>query len=184
MVSGRELWKTDGTLAGTVLVADVAPGIGNASPTDLAPIGTELYFAAGHGAAGRELWKSDGTAAGTVLVADVNAGASSSNPATHDRARDVGGVHGQRRPSRESSCGRPMARRGGTTQLADIMPGAHGSAPADLTPDAAGGLVFAADDGVAGRELWATDGTAAGTVLLTGHQPARRRHAATHGRSA
>src|SRR5262245_49473554 len=32
---GTELWKSDGTAAGTVLVADIVPGTGSGSPTNL-----------------------------------------------------------------------------------------------------------------------------------------------------
>ena len=45
-----------------------------------------------------------------------------------------------------------------------------GSYPDDLT--AVGGtLFFAADDGATGRELWKSDGTAAGTVLVKNISP-------------
>ena len=60
--SGRELWKSDGTSAGTVLVSDMRPGFNGTFPMDLTPVGSTLYFDAHDGSAGRELWKSDGTA--------------------------------------------------------------------------------------------------------------------------
>ncbi len=67
-VSGRELWKSDGTAAGTVLVKDINPGAGDSFPGNLTNVGGTLFFAANDGASGVELWKSDGTTAGTVLV--------------------------------------------------------------------------------------------------------------------
>jgi ELWxxDGT repeat protein len=70
-VNGRELWKSDGTAAGTVPVADIAPGPGSSDPTQLTAMGDVLFFAADDGVNGRELWRSDGTAAGTGLVADL-----------------------------------------------------------------------------------------------------------------
>ena len=64
---GCELWKSDGTAAGTVLVKDIDPGAGTRSRT-ACNVGGTLFFAADDATSGRELWKSDGTPAGTVLV--------------------------------------------------------------------------------------------------------------------
>src|SRR5256885_1520773 len=69
---GDELWKSDGTAAGTVLVKDINPGSADSSPSDLTNVNGTLFFVADDGTNGRELWKSDGTAAGTVLVKDIN----------------------------------------------------------------------------------------------------------------
>jgi ELWxxDGT repeat protein len=71
--TGLELWKTDGTAAGTVLVKDIAPG-GGADPTRLTALGNILLFEANDGTSGMELWKSDGTAAGTGRIKDINPG--------------------------------------------------------------------------------------------------------------
>src|SRR3954447_14710878 len=65
---GRELWKSDGTAAGTALVKDVRAGAGGSYPEYLTEFQGKLYFVANNGTNGRELWKSDGTAAGTTLV--------------------------------------------------------------------------------------------------------------------
>ena len=68
-----ELWKSDGTEAGTVLVKDIDPDDGYYSgPTALTAVGDTLFFSADDGIHGRELWKSDGTKAGTVLVKDID----------------------------------------------------------------------------------------------------------------
>jgi ELWxxDGT repeat protein len=57
-------------------------------------------------------------------------------------------------------------------QFADIMPGEWGSYPRDIT--AAGNtLFFSAENRTAGRELWATDGTTAGTRLVKDIVPGR-----------
>jgi len=80
-VHGVELWKTDGTAAGTVLVRDLLTGAAASNPTSLAASGGLVYFAANDGQHGTELWQSDGTAAGTRLVQDLAPGGASSNPA-------------------------------------------------------------------------------------------------------
>ncbi len=72
--SGIELWKSDGTAAGTVLVKDIRPGIFNSNPLSLTNVNGTLFFAANDGVTGFELWKSDGTAAGTVMVKELTPG--------------------------------------------------------------------------------------------------------------
>ena len=72
-VSGNELWKSDGTAAGTVLVKDIYAGRHRLEPLGLVAVGGTLFFTANDGVNGTELWKSDGTAAGTVLVKDIYA---------------------------------------------------------------------------------------------------------------
>src|SRR5437870_1616686 len=69
----HELWKTDGTTAGTVLVKDIFPGSSGSYPDNLTNINGTLWFSASDGfpGDGEELWKSDGTAAGTVMVKDI-----------------------------------------------------------------------------------------------------------------
>jgi ELWxxDGT repeat protein len=80
-VHGRELWRSDGTVAGTTLVADLAPGFASGAPrSSLVAWGGRLYFAADDGVHGQELWSSDGTAAGTRLEIDLAAGAAGSSP--------------------------------------------------------------------------------------------------------
>jgi len=68
---GPELWKSDGTEDGTVLVEDIHPGVG-AEPSYLTGVGGEVFFSADDGTRGSEVWKSNGTV--TVLVKDVNLG--------------------------------------------------------------------------------------------------------------
>lgn len=75
---GSELWKTDGTTNGTVLVKDINNGIGDAQLGSFVVISNVLYFFANDGIHGRELWKTDGTTNGTVLVKDITPGSASS----------------------------------------------------------------------------------------------------------
>jgi ELWxxDGT repeat protein len=83
---GTELWKTDGTAAGTTLVEDVLPGPNSAFTRDVAganrleAAGGRVFFAATDGERGVELWESDGTPAGTHMVQDLAPGAMSSLP--------------------------------------------------------------------------------------------------------
>ena len=69
--TARELWKSDGTTAGTVMVKDINP-LTDSSPYNLSNVNGTLYFVADDGEHGPELWKSDGTEAGTVMVEDIH----------------------------------------------------------------------------------------------------------------
>jgi ELWxxDGT repeat protein len=77
---GTELWRTDGTRAGSRIVVDIAPGPGSSLPAGLTAAGGLLYFTANDGEHGRELWVTDGTATGTRMVGDIAAGPASSSP--------------------------------------------------------------------------------------------------------
>ena len=76
---GVELWRTDGTPAGTVLVRDTRPGVanglGDGTEPDwrMAPQAGRALFAADNGL-GDEVWRTDGTTAGTVIVSNVAPG--------------------------------------------------------------------------------------------------------------
>ncbi len=71
---GWELWRSDGTRAGTFMVRDIRAGPDASRPTYLRAVGQTLYFAADDGSHGPELWRSDGTSAGTTLVRDIRPG--------------------------------------------------------------------------------------------------------------
>lgn len=64
---GYELWRTDGTEAGTELVIDLLPGPVSGLPMDFVTVGSALYFTATDGT-GFALWTTDGTRTGTVPV--------------------------------------------------------------------------------------------------------------------
>ena len=81
-VHGRELWRSDGTEAGTTLVKDLNPGTNGSGVGAIQQVATSAWalFAASDGLNGVELWKTDGSAPRTVQIQDISPGASSSNP--------------------------------------------------------------------------------------------------------
>lgn len=70
---GAELWRTDGTTAGTVMVKDILPGTSGSRPTGFFAHGGKMIFftepRSASGSSKPEMWKTDGTTAGTVKVA-------------------------------------------------------------------------------------------------------------------
>ncbi|QRN95204.1 hypothetical protein JRI60_39995 [Archangium violaceum] len=73
-----ELWKSDGTEAGTVRVKDLGPESSLIFSQTI--VGDTLFFVLSDPEHGSELWKTDGTEAGTGLVRDIRPGADSSFP--------------------------------------------------------------------------------------------------------
>ncbi|HUM45613.1 MAG TPA: hypothetical protein PLD84_01720 [Chitinophagales bacterium] len=72
-----ELYKSDGTPAGTQLFKEINPNSSGAL-RDLVVSGNKMYFVGDDGINGDELWKSDGTVAGTVMVKDIRPGSQGS----------------------------------------------------------------------------------------------------------
>ena len=171
--SGTELWRSDGTSAGTKQVKDIDPGPGSSFPQAfrVMKVGTKrfLFFSANDGTSGSELWRSDGTAAGTKRVKDIVTGAGSSGPGRF-KVMKVGTKRFLFFVADDGTSGFELWRSDGTSagtkRVKDIDPGAGGSHPEFLITMKAGAkrfLFFRADDGTSGTELWRSDGTAAGT---------------------
>lgn len=171
---GRELFKTDGTIAGTSMVEDInSRWEGDSSNVqDVVNADGTIFFTAEDGWSGRELWLSDGTSNGTFMVKDIWYGVTSSKPqsltAVGSRVFFTAddGLHGRELWTSDGT-------NAGTVLVKDIAPGAAGGivGPLQRVGDK---VFFAADDGVAGLELWKSDGTAAGTVRVTDLLPGPR----------
>ncbi|HYH94831.1 ELWxxDGT repeat protein, partial [Hyalangium sp.] len=165
--SSRELWRSDGTEAGTWLVKDLHPGSLPSNPQGLTPLGDLLYFTADDGTHGRELWRSDGTEAGTWLVKDLRPGSASSNPGLLEAFSDALFFS-----ARDSAGGYELWRSDGTEAgTVRLQDGASGRI--NELQGLGGALYFARYKPGAGisRELWKSDGTAEGTVLVRGQLP-------------
>ena len=168
-VNGTELWRSDGTAAGTMLVKDIRAD--SSFPTNLTNVNGTLFFTANDGVNGIELWKSDGTAPGTFMVKDVrpgNLGSSLSNLTNLNGllffwADDgVNGIELWKSDGTET----------GTVLVRDINPGASSGRTVVRELEVVGDTIFfTANDGVSGNELWKTDGTVSGTTLVADINP-------------
>ena len=164
----QELWKTDGTTAGTNLVADTDPN-GRGCKQILTLFDGRVYFVGNDGSSGDELWASDGTLAGTTRVKDIYAGSGSalSSPAY---AVFNGRLYFTASDAADNfELWATDGTTAGTLLVKDIH--ATGSSWPARFCVAGGTLYFSAASVAEGRELWKTDGTSAGTVLVTDLAP-------------
>jgi ELWxxDGT repeat protein len=172
-VHGLELWRTDGSVAGTVLVADIVPGPGDSRPTALASVGPRLLLAATTPSNGEEPWVC---MTGQVeMLSDVDA---APDPTASSHPEGFTLVNGKIVFAATSALGRELfitdgdAGSGSTRLLADIRPGAADGITGAFTPARVGNrLFFTADDGVHGAELWTTDGSIEGTHICFDLRP-------------
>jgi ELWxxDGT repeat protein len=167
-INGTELWKTDGTAEGTVIVKNINTGANNSNPALLTNINGTLYFIANNGTEGTELWKSDGTEAGTILVKDINAGINGSNPVS------LTNLHGTIFFTADNgSAGRELWKSDGTDAgtilIKDINVG--GSSDPERLTKVANTIMFTANDGISGNEVWISNGTEAGTRMAPEIEP-------------
>ena len=165
-VGGSELWRSDGTEASTVLVRDIIPGINESAPAGFIVFNGALYFRAYTFTDDVSLWKTDGTPGGTVLVSTAN---TPTEPTVFN-----GALYFYARDSRGFELWRSDGTTGGTAVVRDINPGSGGSTSILYPPGIRaynGALYFRASDGASGLELWRSDGTEAGTVLVHDIRP-------------
>ncbi|MEP7374762.1 MAG: ELWxxDGT repeat protein [Chitinophagaceae bacterium] len=73
-IHGTELWKSDGTPKGTLMVKDLEPGEASTYITNITAVNGKIYFAAAASSYGLEPWVSDGTEVGTFLLKDIKPG--------------------------------------------------------------------------------------------------------------
>ncbi|BBO35466.1 ELWxxDGT repeat protein [Lacipirellula parvula] len=159
---GFELWKSDGTLSGTVQVADVNAGVADSSPTTFANVNGLLYFGATSGTAASELWRSDGTEAGTLRVAILPGNYSylGEPTAVGDRLffRYYDGTNEQELWTSDGTAA-------GTKIARDLFTPSTGSGRVEQLTNLNGVLYFRANSG-ANQGMWRSDGTESGTQRI------------------
>jgi ELWxxDGT repeat protein len=206
----RELWKSNGTAAGTVRITNFNQGLGNVN--GLTVVSGTLFFVADDGVHGAELWKSDGTSRGTRLVKDINNFALDPGPsyltAVGNSLFFVGEQNFQENLWKSDGTSTGTVRltkfSDGSIKLKSLtavgntlffvaggelwksngtVSGTYQIKPLSLSGlnegqwepvflTAVGNTVyFSADDGISGRELWKSDGTAGGTVQVADIEP-------------
>ncbi|WP_221393473.1 DNRLRE domain-containing protein [Dyadobacter sp. NIV53] len=153
---GQELWKTDGTTAGTTLIKDLLPTSTYGSIQLAATVNKTLYIITNQ----NMLWRSDGTTAGTIMIKDA-----SSNYGVINSFKILKNVlYFVIDNETKRSIWKTDGTVAGTSQV-KLFAGEQ-SYHLNLTvfKDA---LYFVAYDGINSFELWKSDGTTAGTVVVT-----------------
>ncbi|MFW5443177.1 MAG: ELWxxDGT repeat protein [Methylococcaceae bacterium] len=159
---GRELWESDGTEAGTVLVSDIKEGINSSDIRYMVDVAGVLFFKNTNILNGSELWKHDPGSGHTVKVKEMKGMTDIGNVyAAVDDMLFFQGSDG----TAGSELWKSDGSEEGTELVKDINPGSDRSSPESLT-NVAGTLFFSAHDDTHGRELWKSDGTANGTVMV------------------
>jgi ELWxxDGT repeat protein len=162
---GFELWRTDGTTSGTTMVKDAYPGAGDGveSEGELVATSTRLYFPGDSDLDGVELWTSDGTSFGTRLILDAYSGANGTHPNGLTRWGDKVIFQAD-----DGDNGEEPWMSGGTAAttsiLKDIRPDGS-STPEEFTVVSPTKVFFTAYS-TSGRQIWQTNGTAAGTAVV------------------
>ena len=150
--AGVELWRTDGSEIGTVLLADVIPGSPSSSPTRLTLVGDWVYFVAYSLSGRRSLSRIDPSSGAMELVGEL-ANLDFFKP---DQLTPLGNdvVFAADDPE----AGTELWRSNGLTisRVADINPGATGSDAGNFARY--GDEVFFRATDATSFTLWATDG--------------------------
>ncbi|OJV36158.1 MAG: hypothetical protein BGO29_01000 [Bacteroidales bacterium 36-12] len=176
---GEELWVSDGTLAGTKLVKDIFPGSTSSGVAWMQRFNEKVVFQAQSDTdTGTELWISDGTEAGTYMVKDIHF-FGSSNPSGFTQLNETQFIFAAQ--DFESETYNDKVQRwlwisdgteDGTKLLKDcevLHPGSHSASDNELHfARVARKVFFKGDtkDQQYGQELWVTDGTEDGTIML------------------
>lgn len=171
----RQLWWTDGT---TAAVADafpaVPPDFAGATVGNFTVVGNRLFFTANNGT-NTQLWAHDSATSTTALVQDLTAN-TAINP-TNFMAWNGLLVFTANNAANGTQLWSSDGTNAGTAIIREINPAAGGAitptnlvAMADINNPAVSWLYFTANEGDTVGKLWRSDGTNAGTTLLTINQ--------------
>lgn len=161
---GNEIYRTDGTRAGTYVVKDLDPGYNTSAPADLVCLTNGKILFTQEIDKGRELYVTDGTSSGTYLTRDlfpIQTDAFISNMTGSDSTLFFSAHEKDKYQDLELY----VYRDGKNYRIKDIYEGLTSSSPSNFYPYK-GGVFLTADDGKIGREIWYSDGTTSGTKVF------------------
>lgn len=158
--TGKELFKTNGTSSGTLLLSDINP-ISSSDPSQLYVFNSKLYFSADDGTNGRELWFTNGTSASMAF--DLNLSGSSTPTYLME-------YNGELYFSAASSTLFELYKTDGSSTTQLTFTALPGNGPQNMIV-ANNKLIFQYGTSTSGIELWSSDGTVGGTGILKDINP-------------
>ena len=165
---GVQLFESNGTAAGTMIVKDIpgANGYPGSYPADLSAAGSQLYFSATEGGYGSQLWTTNGTAAGTTMLTSGDAAGGGTAPQSPTAATGDVFFSGFD-PTDKDQLWKSNGTAAGTARLTTANAATTGMNPQFLSASAST-VYFSANDGVHGTQLWSNNGTTS-TMLTSGN---------------
>jgi ELWxxDGT repeat protein len=156
-----ELWKSDGTVAGTSLVADINPnGFGKIG--QLSAVGSKVYFPGSSSLfSDFQPWVSNGVTA--IKLADIAPNTDADPKWFYEFKNRV--YFSAQNQNLVGALWRTQGTAASTAVFKQMSVSSFYGEPFNFASDA-NYLYFAGYDLNAGYELWRTDGTSAGTVLV------------------
>lgn len=168
--AGVEAWRSDGTAAGTYMITDLNDGTANGQPSGFTASGGYIYFSGLGTNTGQELRRTTGAQGNIEVIGELGGSTDSSWPEQF-----------------VDSDGRLYYAAVGTGSAGhDLYVYDHVGNPVhldfpggDIFPRALmafgeGEVIFTANTDSAGRELWRSDGTLAGTYMITDLYPGEK----------
>ncbi len=175
---GEELWVSDGTPEGTKMVKDIYPGATSSNVSYITRFNDKVVFqATANDDDGAEVWISDGTEEGTYMIMDINL-IGSSEPAGFTQLNEKIFIFAARDYESEVYGDEPQRWlwiSDGTEEGTRLLKDCNVKYPGQITSNddvhfmrVGRKVFFKADtkDNQYGEELWVTDGTEAGTLML------------------
>lgn len=160
-----QLYRSDGSAAGTSIVKVIKPSLGPGAPQMLGSTSSCLFVETDDGKQGRQLWSSDGTAKGTRLLKKLGKGLEGipSGQSAMSGGKLWFSPFNLGRRALWVSDGTPK----GTRMVKSFSQKGISSGNGIQFIGSAGGVCYlSANDGVRGFELWKSDGSAKGTVMV------------------
>lgn len=162
---GDELWRTDGTNAGTIKLYTTPDG---SEIKNLTAANGNAYFVSGY-----NLYQSTGTVAGTTVMKDFSTltGGLASWPANLTGSGTILYFSAYTKADNIELWKSDGTAAGTTRVNSTFSPGIDGLSPAYLTPFGVNGIAFAGTGNTVGRELFTSGGTSVSNVVDLFTQP-------------